>query len=69
MIKGTYVSVSAVHLCRYLDEESFRFNERLGNDGQRFLRVLAGIVGRRLTWKKLTGKVGDVTPETLEGAS
>jgi transposase-like protein len=55
MIRGTYVSIMPFHLQRYLDEESFRFNERLGNDGQRFLRVLAGIVGRRLTWRKLTG--------------
>jgi transposase-like protein len=59
MIKGTYIHMAPFHLQRYLDEESFRFNERLGNDGQRFLRVLAGIVGRRLTWKKLIGKVDD----------
>ena len=57
MIKGTYVSVEPFHLFRYLDEEAFRFNERLENDGTRFLRVMAGIVGRRLTWKSLIGKL------------
>jgi transposase-like protein len=56
MIRGTYIRPDAYHLLAYLDEESFRFNERHGNDGKRFLRVLAGIVGRRLTWKRLTGK-------------
>jgi transposase-like protein len=57
MIRGTYIHLAPFHLQKYLDEESFRFNERLGNDGQRFLRVLAGIVGRRLTYKELTGKL------------
>lgn len=51
------MSVMPWHLFRYPDEESFRFNERHGNDSTRFLQVLAGIVGRRLTWKKLTGKL------------
>jgi hypothetical protein len=27
-IKGTYVSVEPFHLFRYLDEQSFRYNER-----------------------------------------
>lgn len=56
-IKGTYVSVMPWHLFRYVDEEAFRFNERIGNDASRFLDVLAGIVGRRVTYKELTGKV------------
>jgi len=60
MIRGTYVSIAPFHLQKYLDEESFRFNERLRNDGGRFLHVLSGIVGRRLTWKKLTGKLDAV---------
>ena len=56
-IKGTYVSVEPFHLFRYLDEQSFRFNERKNDDGDkgRFLAAIAGIVGKRLTWKKLTG--------------
>lgn len=63
MIRGTYIRPTAFHLLAYLDEESFRFNERHGNDGKRFLRVLAGIVGRRLTWKRLTGKLDEETGE------
>jgi transposase-like protein len=56
MIKGTYVHVAPFHLFRYLDEESMRFNERLGTDADRFLNVLSRIVGRRLTFKGLIGK-------------
>jgi transposase-like protein len=55
-IKGTYVSVEPWHLFRYLDEEAFRFNERIGNDTERFLDVVKGIVGKRVTYAKLTGK-------------
>ena len=54
-IKGTYVSVEPFHLFRYLDEQAFRFNERKDSDQGRFFKVIAGIIGRRLTWKKLTG--------------
>ena len=56
-VKGTYVSVEPFHLFRYLDEQAFRFNERKNDDGDkgRFLVAIAGILGKRLTWKKLTG--------------
>src|SRR2546426_5508906 len=49
-IKGTYVSVEPFHLFRYLDEEAFRFNQRLDPDGDggRFAKVLRSVVGRRL---------------------
>jgi transposase-like protein len=57
-IKGTYVSVEPFHLFRYLDEQSFRFNYRKDmNDGDRFDRVMRQIVGKRLTWNELTGKI------------
>jgi len=55
-IGGTYVSVEPFHLFRYLDEQSFRFNERRLNDGDRFKLVAGAIAGKRLTYKKLTGK-------------
>jgi transposase-like protein len=55
-IAGTYVSVEPFHLFRYLDEQSFRFNNRRGNDAGRFNRVLSQIVGKRLTFADLTGK-------------
>ena len=54
-IKGTYVSVEPFHLFRYLDEQAFRFNERKDNDKGRFLKAIAGFIGKRLTWAKLTG--------------
>ena len=59
-VNGTYVSMEPFHLFRYLDEQEFRFNNR-GNrdnpvhDGQRFVMALSGIVGKRLTYKHLTG--------------
>lgn len=62
-VKGTYVSIEPFHMFRYLDEQVFRFNERFGNDGDRFLSALTGIVGKRLTYKTLTGKQEDASPE------
>jgi transposase-like protein len=55
-IKGTYISVEPFHLFRYLDEQSFRFNNRKVTDQIRFLAISQLIVGRRLTYKQLTGK-------------
>jgi transposase-like protein len=54
-LKGTYVSVEPFHLFRYLDEEAFRFNNRQTTDGERFLRLAANVVGKRLTFKELIG--------------
>jgi transposase-like protein len=57
-IKGTYVHCAPFHLFRYLDEQTFRFNERQdekGDQGQ-FLNAVKTTTGRRLTWKKLTGQ-------------
>jgi hypothetical protein len=53
-IKGTYVSVEPFHLGRYLDEQSFRFNEREDSDAGRFKTILASVTGKRLTYKALT---------------
>jgi transposase-like protein len=53
---GTYISVEPFHLFRYLDEQSFRYNERKATDAERFLMVLKAIAGRRLTWNVLTAK-------------
>ena len=55
-IKGTYVSVEPFHMFRYLDEQPFRFNERFGDVADRFLAAMHGIVGKKLTYRKLTGK-------------
>jgi transposase-like protein len=56
--KGTYVSVEPFHLFRYLDEQAFRFNNREDNDGERFVKAVSGITGRRLTYRQLTGGEG-----------
>ena len=56
MIKGSYVSVEPFHLFRYVDEEAFRFNQRKDVDAGRFLKVVRGIVGKRLTYRKLIGE-------------
>jgi transposase-like protein len=61
-INGTYVSVEPFHLFRYLDEQAYRYNNRKdenGNkltDGDRFDMAVRQIVGKRLTWDRLTGK-------------
>jgi transposase-like protein len=57
-LKGTYISVAAYHLFRYVDEQAFRYNERNHERGDlgRFRRVVRGCAGKRLTYKKLTGK-------------
>jgi hypothetical protein len=55
---GTYVSVEPFHLFRYVDEQAFRFNNRKPmDDGQRFVYLMRKIVGKRLTYAELTGKV------------
>jgi len=56
-ISGTYVSVEPFHLFRYLDEQSFRYNNRKEmNDFDRFQLALSQITGKRLTYERLTGK-------------
>jgi len=61
---GTYVSVEPFYLFRYLDEQMFRYNYR-GNrehkitDADRFNMVLSQVAGKRLTYKEVTGKVGE----------
>jgi hypothetical protein len=54
---GTCVSIEPVHPEPYLDEQTFRFNSRKVNDGERFEEAAIGIVGRRLTYAGLIGKV------------
>ena len=55
-IQGTYVSVEPYHLFRYLDEQAFRFNQREGEDKDRFAKTLGSVAGKRLTYDELTGK-------------
>lgn len=53
---GTYVAVAPFHLCRYVAEQAFRFNERLLDDAGRFHAVMQNIVGKRLTYRLLTAQ-------------
>lgn len=57
-LKGTYVAVAPYHLFRYCHEQEWRYNFRDLNDAGRFLRALAGVLGRRLTYRQLAA-VGD----------
>ncbi len=54
-MRGTYQHCAEKHLHRYLAEFDFRFNNRaaLGvNDGERAETLAAGIVGKRLTYRR-----------------
>jgi len=61
-IAGTYVSVEPFHPFRYLDEQPYRFNNRKMTDAERFDIAVKGIVGKRLTFAEVTGKVGVFQP-------
>lgn len=53
-IYGVYQHVSEAHLKRYLAEFSFRYSYRIKTDFDdmaRFEKALAGIVGKRLTYR------------------
>ena len=62
---GTYVAVEPFHLFRYVDEQAFRFNNRKDADGNkltdsdRFEIAVSQIIGKRLTYAEVTGKVGE----------
>ena len=56
-MNGTYISVEPFHLFRYLDEQTFRYNNRKEmNDYDRFRLAPSQVTGKRLTHKHLTGK-------------
>ncbi len=66
-LRGTYVAVEPFHLDAYLDEQVFRYNNRARkdnplNDADRFAMVASDVVGKRLTYKALTGKEGVLAP-------
>jgi ISXO2 transposase-like protein len=60
-LHGTYISVEPFHLFRYLDEQSFRFNNRKDghieiSDRERFDIALSGVAGKRITYQHLIGR-------------
>ncbi len=65
-LHGTYISVEPFHLFRYLDEQSFRYNNRKEgdvklSDSERFNRALSGVVGKRVTYQELIGRAATET--------
>lgn len=53
---GTYVAVEPFHLFRYIDEQSFRYNNRGTNDAGRFIKTLSQVTGKRLTFAEVRGR-------------
>ena len=54
-MKGVYQHCGEQHLHRYLAEFEFRYNHRIANgfdDRQRAREGLAGIVGKRITYRR-----------------
>lgn len=57
-MKGVYQFCGESHLHRYLAEYEFRYNNRVAhgvNDTERADILLAGVVGKRLTYNPATG--------------
>ena len=72
-LHGTHISVEPFHLFRYIDEQAFRYNNRKVSDPERFAAVMKQIVGRRVTYRELTGKTGrggasNLLPESAKDA-
>jgi transposase-like protein len=55
-LHGTYISVQPFHLFRYLDEQTYRYNNRKQTDAERFSGVVGTVTDRRVTYAALTGK-------------
>jgi transposase-like protein len=60
-LKGTYIHVNPEHLQRYVNAQVFRFNTKDLHDTSRFVRTVRGTLGKRLTYKRLIGKVEQET--------
>ncbi len=52
-IHGAFHHVSKIHLQRYCDEFSFRWNHRKINDGERTAEAIKGSDGKRLMYKAI----------------
>jgi|SRR5579863_6181378 len=58
-LHGTYISAEPFHLFRYIEEQAFRFNNRKMTDAEGFDIGVREIVGKRLTYEELIGKMGE----------
>lgn len=55
-ISGTYVSVELFYLFRYLDKQTFRYNDHRGKGDQaRFELAMRNMFGERIAYSYLTG--------------
>lgn len=52
-IKGTWTHIAPVHVERYAGEQAWRFNHRKTHDGVRFNDLMSGVLGRRITYRRL----------------
>ncbi|MDZ4797645.1 MAG: transposase [Bryobacteraceae bacterium] len=68
-LNGTYVSVEPYNLFCYLDEQAFRFSNRKVTDGKLFSAAVSGIVGKRVTWDNLIGRIFSNRAELSEPQS
>jgi transposase-like protein len=50
---GTHHSISEAHLYRYLAEWDFKWNTRKTSDAERMSKSIGGIVGKRLTYRRI----------------
>jgi ISXO2-like transposase domain len=50
---GSYHHVSEAHLHRYMGEFDYRYNNRSVGDFERFSSSISGIVGKRLTYRRI----------------
>jgi len=50
---GTHHSISEAHLHRYLAEWDLKFNARETTDAERMSKSIDGIVGKRLTYRRI----------------
>lgn len=54
-VKGTYTQLAPFHVDRYLDEQTFRYNNRKVTDFERFEKAVSQMFGKKLTYAELTG--------------
>ncbi|MCX6634040.1 MAG: transposase [Acidobacteria bacterium] len=58
-LRGTHLSIEPFHFFRYIDEQAFRYHYGKDmNDAGRFRFAVSQILGERLVYKSLTGKMG-----------
>jgi hypothetical protein len=53
-IIGSFHHVSEAHLHRYLGEFDYRYNTRTVTDFERFTGSITGIIGKRLTYRRVS---------------